>query len=152
MSRCLVVSANKLLHVGRHVARAHLVQATACRWPESMLSRGGGAYAILVRSVSATGESNTPAQLRNTAVAADQPTPSFLEGLGHGYADHLRWLAQKDVLGQDMFLLGPPGPERRRLVMAYCQLTGKTFEYVQLSRDTTEAGEHARFFFPALQL
>ena len=27
---------------------------------------------------------------------------------------HLRWLLGKDALGQDAFLVGPPGPERRR--------------------------------------
>lgn len=34
----------------------------------------------------------------------------------------LRWLAQKEQLGQDAFLLGPPGPARRRLVMAFLVL------------------------------
>ena len=44
----------------------------------------------------------------------------------------------QDVLGQDMFLLGPPGPLRRHLALAYCELTGREMEYVSLSRDTTE--------------
>jgi hypothetical protein len=37
---------------------------------------------------------------------------------------HLRWMAQKDNLGQDMLLVGPPGPLRRRMAMAYCELAG----------------------------
>ena len=47
-------------------------------------------------------------------------------------------LIHQDVLGQDMFLLGPPGPLRRHLALAYCELTGREMEYVSLSRDTTE--------------
>ena len=37
-----------------------------------------------------------------------------------------------------MFLVGPPGPLRRHLALAYCELTGREMEYVSLSRDTTE--------------
>ena len=33
---------------------------------------------------------------------------------------------------------GPPGPLRRHLALAYCELTGREMEYVSLSRDTTE--------------
>ncbi|XP_069677328.1 von Willebrand factor A domain-containing protein 8 isoform X2 [Periplaneta americana] len=52
---------------------------------------------------------------------------------------HLRWMLQKDVLGQDMFLIGRPGPLRRQLAMQYLEMTGRELEYVALSRDTTEA-------------
>jgi len=52
---------------------------------------------------------------------------------------HLRWMMQKDALGQDMFLVGPPGPDRRRLAMLYCELTGREVEVVSISRDTTES-------------
>jgi MoxR-like ATPase len=51
---------------------------------------------------------------------------------------HLRWIMQKDLLGQDVFLIGPPGPLRRSLAMMYLELTQKEAEYVSLSRDTTE--------------
>ena len=50
----------------------------------------------------------------------------------------------QDVLGQDMFLLGPPGPLRRHLALAYCELTGREMEYVSLSRDTTETDLNQR--------
>lgn len=46
---------------------------------------------------------------------------------------------QKDLLGQDMFLIGPPGPRRRLLAMQYLELTNRELEYVALNRDTTEA-------------
>jgi hypothetical protein len=52
---------------------------------------------------------------------------------------HLRWLMQKAELGQDIFLMGPPGPTRRRLVLWWCQLTGREVEYLALSRDTTDS-------------
>ncbi|XP_028966962.1 von Willebrand factor A domain-containing protein 8 [Galendromus occidentalis] len=51
----------------------------------------------------------------------------------------LRWLLQKDHLGQDVFLLAPPGSERRRLVFKYLEFTGREVEYVALSADTTDS-------------
>ncbi|CAN7939417.1 unnamed protein product, partial [Ixodes hexagonus] len=51
---------------------------------------------------------------------------------------HLRWMMQKDVLGQDIFLIGPPGAYRRRIAFQYLELTQREVEYVALTRDTTE--------------
>lgn len=53
--------------------------------------------------------------------------------------NQLRWMRQKDLLGQDMFLLGSPGPARRQLVVAFAELTCREVEYLALSRDTTES-------------
>ncbi|ORX55569.1 hypothetical protein DM01DRAFT_1334962 [Hesseltinella vesiculosa] len=64
---------------------------------------------------------------------------------GHLYNDsqevlrHLRWMMQKDKLGQDIFLIGPPGPLRRQLVMKYAEMTQREIEYVALSKDVTDA-------------
>ncbi|CEG83438.1 hypothetical protein RMATCC62417_17358 [Rhizopus microsporus] len=52
---------------------------------------------------------------------------------------HLRWIMQKDKLGQDIFLLGPPGPLRRNLVIKYAEMTQREIEYVALSKDVTDA-------------
>lgn len=52
---------------------------------------------------------------------------------------HLRWMLQKDHLGQDMFLLGRPGPLRRSVAMQFLELTQRELEYISLSRDTTES-------------
>ena len=52
---------------------------------------------------------------------------------------HLKWMMQKDLLGQDVFLIGRPGPLRRQLTMQYLELTNRELEYVALSRDTTES-------------
>ncbi|TPX40629.1 hypothetical protein SeLEV6574_g06527 [Synchytrium endobioticum] len=52
---------------------------------------------------------------------------------------HLRWMMQKDQMGQDIFLLGPPGSFKRRLVMRYAQLAQREIEYVALSKDVTDS-------------
>lgn len=48
-------------------------------------------------------------------------------------------MLQKDLLGQDIFLIGRPGPLRRSIVMQFLELTQRELEYVALSRDTTES-------------
>ncbi|DAZ99802.1 TPA: hypothetical protein N0F65_001311 [Lagenidium giganteum] len=52
---------------------------------------------------------------------------------------HLRWMIQKDLLKQDMFLIGPPGASRRLLAMRFCELLNKEVEYISVSQDTTES-------------
>lgn len=55
---------------------------------------------------------------------------------------HLQWMMAKDVLGQDMLLVGPPGAGaayRRRLVMAYAELVQKPVEILTLGSDLTES-------------
>lgn len=46
---------------------------------------------------------------------------------------------QKDQLAQDMLLLGPPGELRRRIAMRFCEVAQREYEFISLSRDTTEA-------------
>ncbi|KAH0624441.1 hypothetical protein JD844_031871 [Phrynosoma platyrhinos] len=65
-----------------------------------------------------------------TAEVSDSLTQSVIQ--------HLRWIMQKDLLGQDVFLIGPPGPLRRSIAMQYLELTKREVEYIALSRDTTE--------------
>ena len=48
-------------------------------------------------------------------------------------------MLEKDVLKQDMFLLGPPGFKGRHLALQYAELTNSEIEYVALNRDTTES-------------
>ncbi|CAG8455940.1 70_t:CDS:10, partial [Scutellospora calospora] len=52
---------------------------------------------------------------------------------------HFRWMMQKEKLGQDIFLIGPPGPLRRSLVLRFAQLTKREIEYVALSKDCTDS-------------
>nr|CAI5818605.1 unnamed protein product [Callosobruchus analis] len=67
------------------------------------------------------------------------PIKYYNANLPQSNLHHLRWMLQKDILGQDIFLLGPPGPRRRNIVMQYLELTNREHEYVALSRDTTES-------------
>uniref|UniRef100_A0A8D0GPI5 von Willebrand factor A domain-containing protein 8 n=1 Tax=Sphenodon punctatus TaxID=8508 RepID=A0A8D0GPI5_SPHPU len=60
------------------------------------------------------------------------------DSLTQSVVQHLRWIMQKDLLGQDVFLIGPPGPLRRSIAMQYLELTKREVEYIALSRDTTE--------------
>eukprot|EP00435_Cladocopium_sp_Y103_P028135 s301_g7.t1 len=55
------------------------------------------------------------------------------------FAGHLRWMAQKMELGQDMLLLGPPGSLRRQLALRFCELQGREAEVLTVTRDTTES-------------
>ncbi|KAJ0176447.1 hypothetical protein K1T71_007626 [Dendrolimus kikuchii] len=64
---------------------------------------------------------------------------SEIKSLSQSTLRNLRWMMQKDLLGQDMFLLGRPGPSRRKVALQYLELTQRELEYVALSRDTTEA-------------
>ena len=51
----------------------------------------------------------------------------------------LRWMVQKSALGEDVFLLGPPGPSRRHAAMCYAELFKREVEVVSISADTTES-------------
>ncbi|KAM9343638.1 von Willebrand factor A domain-containing protein 8 [Pholidichthys leucotaenia] len=66
------------------------------------------------------------------------PVKYISDPLPQTVAQHLRWIMQKDLLGQDVFLIGSPGPLRRSIAMQYLELTKREVEYVALSRDTTE--------------
>lgn len=59
---------------------------------------------------------------------------------------HFDWLCKKLALGQNVCLLGQPGPLRRWLVLELCHHLGREVEYVSLSRDTTSAGTFVVIF------
>ncbi|CAD6193433.1 unnamed protein product [Caenorhabditis auriculariae] len=67
--------------------------------------------------------------------------PRFYEGTkaSREYLPHLKWLMQKDLLQQDVFLLGMPGRQRLELVLRYLEMSKREFEYLAITRDTTEA-------------
>ncbi|XP_004759341.1 von Willebrand factor A domain-containing protein 8 isoform X1 [Mustela putorius furo] len=66
------------------------------------------------------------------------PQNYISDSVAQSVIQHLRWIMQKDLLGQDVFLIGPPGPLRRSIAMQYLELTRREVEYIALSRDTTE--------------
>jgi hypothetical protein len=45
--------------------------------------------------------------------------------------EKLRWMLQKERLGQDVFLVGTPGPSRRRLALWFCEALQREVEYVR---------------------
>ena len=100
-----------------------------------------------VISVEYTAAGDGTLRIGNVSAPLSHPRRADLVPYGYalagGEADetarHLRWLMQKDLNGQDMFLIGPPGPYKRRLVMLYCELRRREVEYLCLSRDTTES-------------
>ncbi|VDB87134.1 unnamed protein product [Peniophora sp. CBMAI 1063] len=55
-----------------------------------------------------------------------------------GVRDDLHWMLQKFLLGQDIFLLGQPGPYARKLVMTFCSMINAEYEHVALHRDIGE--------------
>lgn len=65
-------------------------------------------------------------------------TSPVQQELPQSFLKHLRWLLQKDKLGQDVFLIGPPGPLRRQLALSYLEMTKRELEFVTLTRDTTD--------------
>ena len=52
---------------------------------------------------------------------------------------HLRWMMQKELLHQDMFLIGPPGPYRRWIAFMFCEFIRRPASYISLTRDTSES-------------
>ncbi|KAJ1640771.1 hypothetical protein T492DRAFT_854310 [Pavlovales sp. CCMP2436] len=60
------------------------------------------------------------------------------EGVSSSGARVLEWMGKKASIRQDMFLLGPPGPELRRLAFRFCELAGREVEYIALTRDSSE--------------
>ncbi|OWF39225.1 von Willebrand factor A domain-containing protein 8 [Mizuhopecten yessoensis] len=77
--------------------------------------------------------------LRNGRAPELIPVKYLSENTPQSVLRHLRWIMQKDAIGQDVFLIGPPGPLRRQIAMMYLELTKREGEYVSLSRDTTES-------------
>ncbi|XP_071482388.1 von Willebrand factor A domain-containing protein 8-like [Diadema antillarum] len=67
------------------------------------------------------------------------PLKYLPENVPQSVLRHLRWIMQKDALGQDVFLIGAPGPLRRAIAMQYLEMTKREVEYMALSRDTTES-------------
>ena len=68
--------------------------------------------------------SSNPELVPNKYLPKDEDVPS--ETL-----QHLKWIMQKDLLGQDVFLIGRPGPLRRQVAMQYFQLTQREIGHVK---------------------
>ena len=62
-----------------------------------------------------------------------------MDSLPQTVVQHLRWIMQKDLLGQDVFLIGPPGPLRRSVAMQYLV---QYFTISQLYSNLGSLGNH----------
>ncbi|VDM40573.1 unnamed protein product, partial [Toxocara canis] len=85
-------------------------------------------------------------KIGNVRVSVRKPKSPHLVPIGFGVNEantnvlsHLKWLLQKDSLKQDVFLIGVPGALRSHIVLQYLELCGREFEYLSITRDTTEA-------------
>lgn len=70
------------------------------------------------------------------------PRNYFENEMSPSLMGHLQWMLQKDALGQDMLLIGPPGAGavfRRRLALAFCELLQRETQLLALTQDTTES-------------
>uniref|UniRef100_A0A914XQV0 ATPase dynein-related AAA domain-containing protein n=1 Tax=Plectus sambesii TaxID=2011161 RepID=A0A914XQV0_9BILA len=103
---------------------------------------------LLSESPSGSPGDKTTNRLEIGGVSVDVGKPKRPELVPCGYAHenppqstlhHLKWLLQKDLLKQDVFLIGVPGSVRRNLVMQYLEMSNREYEYLSLTRDTTEA-------------
>ncbi|KAH8071043.1 ATPase [Aureococcus anophagefferens] len=69
------------------------------------------------------------------ARAADDRGARFDERSDEATAELLEWMLKKSSLGEDMLLLGDPGPSRQ-LVHRWCEACNREVEYVAVTRDT----------------
>ncbi|CAJ0583659.1 unnamed protein product, partial [Mesorhabditis spiculigera] len=104
-------------------------------------------YSIALRKCSqAAGPSQGALKIGNVRVNVKSPKRAELVPIGFASKNaspdilrHLKWLLQKDILRQDVFLLGAPGLMRSHLVLQYLELINREYEYLSVTRDTTEA-------------
>lgn len=76
-------------------------------------------------------EENVPNVGKAKEYGYDLPLPELL--------NHLQWMMKKLKLGQDIFLIGPPGPVRRWLAFLLAKTLRREIEYQSLTSDTTES-------------
>jgi MoxR-like ATPase len=51
----------------------------------------------------------------------------------------LQWMMKKHLIGQDMFLLAPPGPAARWMAFKFCELLARECLVISMTPDTTES-------------
>ena len=110
--------------------------------PEGVASAEESAPVVSIGDVSR--RVRTPTSWSSTGDAALSRIPvgyldEDISKLGAVEVRHLKWMLQKDALQQDIFLIGPPSPFPRWLALSFAELTRQEVEFVQLTRDTTEA-------------
>ncbi|KAJ8610165.1 hypothetical protein CTAYLR_008737 [Chrysophaeum taylorii] len=93
---------------------------------------------VVVNTVSIGG---VEVALRGASVSSPWRATGYLETLPESLAACLRWVAQRDALGQDAVLICSPGERRRarHVAFAFAELVNSEAFYVGISGDTTES-------------
>ena len=65
--------------------------------------------------------------------------PDSLDAISQLTLSHFLFLLKKQSLGQDVFLIGAPGPQRRRLIHQFAELTGRGIQYIAIHPDSSES-------------
>uniref|UniRef100_A0A8C5PST0 von Willebrand factor A domain-containing protein 8 n=1 Tax=Leptobrachium leishanense TaxID=445787 RepID=A0A8C5PST0_9ANUR len=122
---------------------ASSLKRVRCLLNQLLNHRGAAPYLLLRSHSTSTGDTinigDVSYKLKSPRNPELVPQNYIPNPLNQAAVQHLRWIMQKDLLGQDMFLIGPPGPLRRSIAMQYLELTKREVEYIALSRDTTES-------------
>ncbi|KAI9224602.1 AAA domain-containing protein [Blastocladiella britannica] len=125
------------------LARAALMKSAPARRIDHLArlfrSGGGGEPTIPTQrdgEVLTIGDVSLPLVPPPNALIARVPGESPMVNLGdQTVLEHLEWMMKKVLLGQDIFLVGPPGPFKRHLALTFCHLTQRPVEYISLHRD-----------------
>ncbi|XP_033638187.1 von Willebrand factor A domain-containing protein 8-like [Asterias rubens] len=131
--RSASMSAEKSLRRLRHIRGVFAGYGAGCtpRLTPALCANYSSDGQVSIGDVTKTIKTPANPELVPIKYLSDNPPQSVMR--------HLRWVMQKDALGQDVFLIGPPGPLRRALAMQYLELTKREVEYLALTRDTTES-------------
>lgn len=149
MKRLLIRSASRF---GRrrnsasifHPHSSFHLRTIACRWSSSSTSvRIGNVEIPLGRppleNTTMIPEHDDRWMIPRSYLPSDEMVSSSSYAL---FLRHLQWMMAKDLLKQDMLLVGPPGAGecfRRRLALAYAEMTQKPIEILTISGDMTES-------------
>ncbi len=127
--------------ISRHVQPvAPITTTSAAQQPRPLPSQNGAFFDDRDKLGTFTLGPNVSIPVFQPKLPERLPSERLLLNLDDPIAlEHLEFLAKKWQLGQDVFLLSPPGPYARRLSMTFASLLQIPFEYVSFHRDVGEA-------------
>lgn len=127
--------------IGRHVQKvAPITTSSSLNSPRPLPSQDGAFIDDREKLGTFTLGPNVTIPVFQPKLPERLPSERLLLNLDDPIAlEHLEFLAKKWQLGQDVFLLSPPGPYARRLSLTFAALIQLPFEYVSFHRDVGEA-------------
>ncbi|SNX86583.1 uncharacterized protein MEPE_05292 [Melanopsichium pennsylvanicum] len=139
-SSSTAVGKRRIETIGRHVQPlAPITTSSSAQQPRPLLTNGAfvddrhklGTFTLGPNVSIPVFRPKLPERLPSDRLLLNLDDPIALE--------HLEFLAKKWQLGQDVFLISPPGPYARRLSLTFASLIQLPFEYVSFHRDIGEA-------------